>query len=70
VQEVEAYDIEKKVWKTINYIGDNEKLRIYNAGVIQVTSKKILIFGGMIENEEEDNEHSMVDNGQLVQLTN
>jgi len=34
VQEVEAFDIEKNVWKTINYITDNEKLRVLHAGAI------------------------------------
>lgn len=70
VQEVEAFDIEKNIWKTINYITDNEKLRIIHPGAIQVTSKKIMIFGGMIEQDEgEEDENTMVDNGQLVKLT-
>lgn len=32
VQEVEAFDIEKNLWKTINFITDNQKLRIIHAG--------------------------------------
>jgi hypothetical protein len=56
VQEVEAFEIEKGIWRTINYINDNEKLRIIHAGAIQVSGKKIMIFGGMIENEDEENE--------------
>jgi hypothetical protein len=70
VQEVEAFDIEKNVWKTINYITDNLKLRIIHAGATQVTGKKIMIFGGMIEHQEgEDEQDKMVDNGQVVKLT-
>ena len=46
VQEVEAFDIERNIWKTINYITDKNKLRIMHAGATQVTSKKIMIFGG------------------------
>lgn len=34
VQEVEAFEIEKGIWRTINYINDNEKLRIIHAGAI------------------------------------
>lgn len=34
VQEVEAFDIERNIWKTINYITDNEKLNIIHAGAI------------------------------------
>jgi hypothetical protein len=32
VQEVEAFDIERNIWKTINYITDNSKLSIMHAG--------------------------------------
>lgn len=70
VEEVEAFDIERNMWKTVNYITDGFKLKIMHAGAIQVTSKKILIFGGMIEPEEgDDDEEKMVDNGQVVKLT-
>lgn len=85
VQEVEAYDIEKGVWKTINYIADNLKLRTLHAGAIQVTGKKIMIFGGLVEHkaieegagagdsDEEQNEQGekdlMVDGGQVVKLS-
>ena len=37
VQEVEAFDIEKNLWKTINFITDNVKLRIIHGGATQVT---------------------------------
>ncbi len=43
-----------EAWKTINYINDNFKLKIIHGGATQVTGKKIMIFGGMIENQEED----------------
>lgn len=70
VESVEAFDIEKNIWKTVNYITDNSKLRIMHAGVVQVSSKKIIIFGGMIEPEEnEDEENILWDNDQLVKLT-
>ena len=64
---MEAYDVERNNWKIINYITDNYKLRIINAGATQVTGKKIMIFGGMIETEEGEEEkevvNTMVDNG-------
>lgn len=34
VEQVEAFDIEKNIWKTINYITDNYKLRMLHAGAI------------------------------------
>lgn len=65
VQEVEAFDIEKNMWKTINFITDNLKLRIVHAGATQVTGMKIMIFGGMIEPEEGDEDKDlMFDNSQ------
>jgi N-acetylneuraminic acid mutarotase len=71
VQEVEAFDIEYNQWKTINYISNNERLRIINPGVTQVTSKKIIIFGGLVEDLEgdADEDQVMYDNGQRVKLT-
>lgn len=72
VEEVEAFDIERNIWKTINYITDACKLRILHAGVIQVTSKKILIFGGMVEPDQEqegESDSQMMDNDQVVSLT-
>jgi hypothetical protein len=70
VQEVEAFDIEKNLWKTINFITDNVKLRIIHGGATQVSGMKIMIFGGMIEPEEgEEEKDTMSDNGQIVKLT-
>ena len=64
VEEVEAFDIERNIWKTINYITDSLKLKIIHAGAIQVTSKKMMIFGGMVEPEDGDEEDDqMIDNG-------
>lgn len=57
VQDVEAFDIERNMWKTINYITDNQKLMIIHAGAAQVTSKKIMIFGGMVEPDDDDETH-------------
>lgn len=70
VQEVEAFDIERNMWKTINYITDNNKLRIMHAGATQVTSKKIMIFGGMTEYQDgvDDEKDTLNDNGQVVLL--
>ena len=37
---------------------DNNKLKIIHAGATQVTGKKIMIFGGMVDYEiEEGDEH-------------
>ena len=67
---MEAFDIEKNMWKTINYISDNFKLRIINGGATQVTGKKIMIFGGMIEHEEgEDERDTLVDHGEVLRLS-
>ena len=62
VQDVEVFDIEKSLWKTINYITDNFKLRIVNAGATQVTGKKIMIFGGMIEHKEGEDDSEVIVN--------
>ena len=71
VDQVEAFDIDRNTWKTINYIQDSSKLRVVHAGAIQVNSKSIMIFGGMVDPEEGNNEsENMADNGQDVQLTN
>lgn len=70
VQEVEVFDIERGIWKTINYITDNLKLRIVNAGATQVTGKKIMIFGGMIEHQEGDDDSDVIVNqGQNIVLS-
>lgn len=70
VSEVEVFDIEKSMWKTINYITDNLKLRIVNAGATQVTGKKIMIFGGMVDHQEgEEDVETVVTQGQTVQLS-
>ena len=33
VQQVEVYEIEKKVWKTLNYIGEPQRLKVIAPGV-------------------------------------
>ena len=53
VKDVDVFDIEKNQWKTINFVTEKEKLKIINPGSLQVSGKIILIFGGIIEHDEE-----------------
>ena len=70
VAEVEAYDIEKGLWKTLNYITDSAKLRTLYAGSIQVTGKKIMIFGGIVGADDDQGEaETMHDGGGTIALT-
>jgi len=48
VNQVEVYEIEKNAWKVINYITDNHKLRVLHPGTAQISSSKIMIFGGIV----------------------
>lgn len=54
MSEVEVYDLERNTWKVINYISDKSKLRVLHPGNIQITGKKIMIFGGIIPFVEEN----------------
>jgi len=47
VSDVEVYDIERDNWRVINYISEKERLTLMHPGSIQVTGKKIMIFGGI-----------------------
>lgn len=58
-QEVEVYEIEKNSWKVINYISDNQKLRVLNPGSFQISGKKVMIFGGLIESKSDDDDDSV-----------
>jgi hypothetical protein len=35
---VEVYEMERKSWKTINYIGENQRLKVLSAGATQISS--------------------------------
>ena len=48
------YDIDKNYWKVLNYIAEKEKLSILHAGAMQISSQKIMIFGGIITLEEQN----------------
>lgn len=37
VKEVEVFDVDQKVWKVINYIGDVQRLNILSPGTAQIT---------------------------------
>ena len=47
------FDIDKNYWKVLNYIADKEKLSILHAGAMQISSQKIMIFGGIVPLEEQ-----------------
>ena len=54
---MEVYEIEKKVWKTLNYIGEPQRLRVIAPGVTQLAGSQIMIFGGIVPaavNTQED----------------
>ena len=51
---VEVLDIEKNMWSSINYISDNDLLKVVVPGVAQISSQRIMIFGGIIPNEDEE----------------
>jgi hypothetical protein len=58
VQEVEVLEIDKKTWKTLNYISEPQKLRVLSPGATQIAGSQIMIFGGLIptQHEEEDDD--------------
>lgn len=53
IKEVDVYDIERNSWKTLNFVAEKEKLRIINPACVQINGKTILIFGGIVESEEQ-----------------
>ena len=69
VSDVEVFDIDRNLWRTLNYISDKGKLRLVYPGCFQVTGKKIMVFGGCRQREDEE-ENVLEDNGQKVVLTN
>ena len=48
VQQVEVYEIEKKVWRTLNYISEPQRLQVISPGVTQLAGSQIMIFGGIV----------------------
>jgi len=46
-----VYEIDKKVWRTINYISEPKRLAVLSAGSAQIAGSQILIFGGLIPSE-------------------
>lgn len=48
---VEVYEIDKKTWKTINYISDPSRLQVVLAGSAQIAGSQILIFGGLVPSD-------------------
>ena len=71
VSDVEVYDIERKTWKSINYISELSQLRLLNPGVFQVTGKKIMIFGGAKPIEENEvPANPILECGQKLNLSN
>ena len=56
VCEVEALEIAKGVWKTINYISEPERLKIITPGSMQISGSQIMIFGGLIPRDEDSSD--------------
>ena len=71
VKEVEVYEIEKRTWKTLNYIGEPQRLAVISPGTAQIAGSQILIFGGLIpaEDQESDSSTDFVDAGTKLTLT-
>jgi hypothetical protein len=55
VKEVEIYEINSNVWKTMPYV-QSSKLNLLQPGAQQVTSNKIIVFGGLSPVEDNDDE--------------
>ncbi len=60
---VEVYDIDRSSWRTINYISNKESLKLVHPGIIQITGKKIMIFGGIAPYHEDDEANQAIENG-------
>lgn len=70
VSQVEVFEIEKNAWKVINYISENNKLKVLHPGTYQVTGKKIIIFGGVKPADDENNQNPAIECGKKVSLSN
>lgn len=77
VQQVEVYEIEKKVWRTLNYISEPQRLQVIAPGVTQLAGSQIMIFGGIVPatetsdtlEEETTTNQVFTDNGTKISLT-
>jgi hypothetical protein len=70
VSTVEVFDIDRSNWRVINYISNKDKLRVLHPGTIQITGKKIMIFGGLCPKKDEDDEYQALENGLPVSVSN
>ena len=70
VSQVEVFEIEKNAWKVINYISENNKLKVLHPGTYQVTGKRIIIFGGVKPAQEDNNQNPAIECGKKVSLSN
>ena len=50
---MEVYDTDRNNWKVINYINEQDKLRVVYPGSFQSTGKRIIIFGGLKDGSKE-----------------
>ncbi len=60
VEEIEVFDIDKKNWKSINYI-DKTVLRMLYPGAVQLSGKEMLVFGGFDPVEKPSSEEHIID---------
>ena len=58
VTEVEVCELEKQTWKTINYITEPQRLAILSPGTVQIAGSQILIFGGLLPSEGNEDERN------------
>jgi len=56
VSEIESFEVDRNQWTSINYV-EKERLRVLYPGSIQVSNKRIFIFGGMTEASEDEAYH-------------
>lgn len=73
MSEVEVYDLDRNNWRVINYISEKNRLSIIHPGAVQISGKKIMIFGGIVppsSNDEEDRENQALECGYKISVTN
>ena len=69
VSAVEVYDVERDNWRVINYIAERERLSLLHPGTVQVTGKKIMVFGGVAPRSSDDEEGKAILDGMPVRIT-